>query len=273
MQKTKNPGNNQQNTWKYGIAMQSVLPMRREPQEQSEMVSQLLFGETYCVEEIREKWLRITASYDHYPGWIDRKLFREISRHDYAQQISYPPLVLASKIAELQLPDSSAFLIPAGSNLPGYDPSTQSIEVADVKLIVRPVIADIVPATPMQIIQTALGFLNSPYLWGGRSIFGFDCSGFVQVVYKIHGYSLPRDTSLQAESGIEVRNIYEARSGDLAFFVNETGNINHVGIIISHEEIIHCSGWVRIDRLDPKGIINRETGIRTHLLTSLRRPS
>ena len=273
MQKYNTTGNNRHNTRQYGITLQSVIPMRREPQEQSEMVSQLLFGETYCVEEVREKWLRITTSYDHYPGWIDRKLFREISRHDYAQQISSRPRVLTSKIAELELPDSSVLFIQAGSSLPGYDPSTQCIEIADVRLKVRPVIGDIDPAAPIQIIQTALGFLNSPYLWGGRSVFGFDCSGFVQVVYKIHGCSLPRDTSLQAESGIEVRNIHEARSGDLAFFVNETGHLNHAGIIISHEEIIHCSGWVKIDRLDPKGIINRETGIRTHLLALLRRPS
>jgi len=245
--------------------------MRRKPREQSEMVSQLLFGEIYCVEEVRQKWLRITTSFDHYAGWIDRKLFREISRDDYVQQEASRPPALAARIAELELPDSSVFLIMAGSSLPGYDPSGHIMVLVDMKLIIRPFFEDIVPARSKQIIQTALGFLNCPYLWGGRSIFGFDCSGFVQVVYKIHGYSLPRDAHQQAESGIEVRTIHEARTGDLAFFADEQGNINHVGIIVSPEEIIHCSGWVRIDRLDPKGIINLGNGILTHRLKNLRR--
>jgi hypothetical protein len=271
MEKNKITGNNLHRTPQYGIAMQSVIPMRREPLEQSEMVSQLLFGEIYCVEEVRERWLRITTSFDHYPGWINRKISREISRDDYEQIKSSRPVILAARIAELELPDSSAMLIPAGCSLPGYDPSTRNLVMGDMKHIIRPVFGDIVLAPSIQIIQTALGFLNSPYLWGGRSIFGFDCSGFVQVVYKIHGYSLPRDTPQQAESGTEVRNIHETLPGDLAFFVNETDNIHHVGIVISSEEIIHCSGWVRIDKLDPTGIINRETGILTHRLKKLRR--
>ncbi len=254
----------------YGIATHAMIPMRKLPRETSEMVSQLLFGETYTVIMFRDKWLKIKTTWDQYTGWIDRKFLREISGSDFAGLQLSRPAVLSARIAELEFPDSSVMFITAGSSLPGYVPSSGTLVIADLKLKVRQLAGEIILRS-QQIEQTANGFLNSPYLWGGRSLFGFDCSGFVQVVYRIHGLDLPRDTYQQAESGNGINQVQETRTGDLAFFAGDSGKISHVGIIMSPGEIIHCSGWVRKDTLDARGIINRQTGILTHRLSRLRR--
>jgi hypothetical protein len=116
-------------------------------------------------------------------------------------------------------------------------------------------------------------FLDTPYLWGGKSMFGIDCSGFVQQVFKMFGIPLLRDAYLQAEQGSLINTMEETRLGDLAFFHNEKGRITHVGIILENNQIVHASGKVRIDKFDAKGIINYETGERTHELHSMRRYS
>jgi len=254
----------------YGIAMHTMIPMRKRPRETSEMVSQLLFGENYAVIMLHDQWLKIITAWDQYTGWIDRKFLREISGSYFAGLQSSRPAVLAARIAELELPDSSKTFITAGSSLPGYDSTSGTLVIGDQKILIRPLAGEITLRSH-RIGQTANGFLNSPYLWGGRSLFGFDCSGLVQVVYRIHGLDLPRDAHQQAESGNAINHVQETRTGDLAFFAGDSGKISHVGIITSPGEIIHCSGWVRTDTLDALGIINRQTGILTHRLARLRR--
>jgi gamma-D-glutamyl-L-lysine dipeptidyl-peptidase len=124
---------------------------------------------------------------------------------------------------------------------------------------------------PAIVRQTALKYLDTPYLWGGKSICGIDCSGFSQQVYKHFGIKLPRDSYQQAELGEGVGFLLEAQCGDLAFFDNDEGRITHVGIMLSSDEIIHASGKVRIDKIDNQGIINAETGARTHKLRIIKR--
>jgi gamma-D-glutamyl-L-lysine dipeptidyl-peptidase len=255
----------------FGISLQAVIPMRKEPFEQSEMVSQLLFGEYYRVEDTQEKWLKVLTLFDHYSGWIDRKNHREVSQEAYLHYETVKPSVLASKIAEIGFSDSSTMLIPAGSSLPGYDPMKEIIVVPDGELRINPLFGYITNPPTQEITRTAVRFLNTPYLWGGRSSFGFDCSGFIQIVFKIHGISLPRDASQQATLGKCIHTFEEHLPGDLAFFASDEGFINHVGMIIASGDIIHCSGRVRIDRMEETGIFNHETGICTHRLKTLQR--
>jgi hypothetical protein len=252
-----------------GVCMVSLIPVRKAPQEQAEMISQLLFGEYYCIEESMDKWLNVTSLFDHFTGWVDRKFFREA---DLPEGTEFPKTsVLCSKIAEIEMPDGSTQLIPAGSSLPLYDESNHEFRVGKQKFRIRPLFEDILlPATQM-LYETAGQFLNTPYIWGGRSVFGFDCSGFVQTVYKIHGIALARETSQQVLAGELVPDLKNSVAGDLAFFCNEEGRVNHVGMVLAKNEIIHCSGWVRVDRLDEKGIFNRERGIYTHRLMEIRR--
>ena len=122
-------------------------------------------------------------------------------------------------------------------------------------------------------VLVALGrpFLGTAYLWGGKSIFGVDCSGFVQQLYKLFGIFLPRDAYQQAEVGELVGFLQEAKLGDLAFFDNDEGRITHVGMLLSDRLIMHASGNVRIDPIDHAGIIHRITGKRTHHLRLIKR--
>ena len=127
------------------------------------------------------------------------------------------------------------------------------------------------PKSKDNLVNTALHYLNSPYMWGGKSPFGIDCSGFVQCVYQLHGVQLPRDAYLQAEHGETLGFIDESEAGDLAFFDDEEGKITHVGIIMSDYHIIHAFGQVRIDRLDQTGIFNNALNKHTHKLRVIKK--
>jgi gamma-D-glutamyl-L-lysine dipeptidyl-peptidase len=113
--------------------------------------------------------------------------------------------------------------------------------------------------------------LNSPYLWGGKTPFGIDCSGFTQMAYKLAGIKLRRDAWQQAEQGHTINLLEETEPGDLAFFDNDEGNIVHVGIILRDHKIIHAAGKVRIDSIDHYGINNKELKKYTHKLRLIKR--
>jgi cell wall-associated NlpC family hydrolase len=133
----------------------------------------------------------------------------------------------------------------------------------------------VIPDSPQpdNIIRTAMEYLNTPYLWGGRSPFGIDCSGFTQIVFRICGIPLKRDAVLQAQHGEMISFINEALPGDLAFFENSVGNITHTGILTGSGKIIHASGRVRIDSVDHHGIYDSETDRYTHTLRVIKRIS
>ena len=122
-----------------------------------------------------------------------------------------------------------------------------------------------------KLIEDAYMYLNAPYLWGGKGPFGIDCSGFVQVVFRLNGILLPRDAYQQADIGDTLSFVEEGQAGDLAFFDNENGKITHVGILNDAQHIIHASGKVRIDRIDHQGIFHEENGTYTHRLRLLKR--
>ncbi len=252
----------------YGICRVAAAHLRAEPGDRAEMSSQLLFGEHVEVLEKTERWWFIRCAYDGYEAWIDFRQLAEISLAQYIDNHDCAHLVPLEVSNTILAADGSHYYLSPGSYLPGYSEgscylNTQRYEVSFVPHQVNPTLGDLLPA--------ALFFQNVPYLWGGRTLFGLDCSGFVQMVFKLNGIKLKRDAWQQAEEGTLVSFLPEVLLGDLAFFDNEEGRITHVGMMLSPNEIIHSSGKVRIDPIDDQGIYNTELGRYTHKLRIIKR--
>ncbi len=250
----------------FGICNLSNIPLRIEPSDRSEIVSQVLFGEHFEILENQKPWSKIRLQFDDYEGWIDEKQFKLISNIDF-DNLSNQNYILNGDLIEY-ITNSDGFLmpIPLGSALTFIDYETINTEKYFFDGLK---ISGINPKSDL--IKTAYLYLNAPYLWGGKTPFGIDCSGFTQMVYKLNGYKLLRDASQQASQGEPLSFIEESESGDLAFFDNDDGNIIHVGIIMQDNYIIHASGRVRIDRLDHSGIFNAELNKHTHKLRVIKK--
>lgn len=239
--------------------------MRAEPSERSEMVSQVLFGEAFEVLEWKEGWTQIVTATDNYQGWISRLQFTMLGHSNYQQLLQTPPKLTYKAITQAwKIRDNSVLYLPAGSSLSFLNGTTCYLEKEKFEIIGQ-------MGQSESIDLVAKSFINTPYLWGGRTHFGIDCSGFVQLVFKLKGMQLKRDASMQAEQGKPINSIADALIGDLAFFENADGKITHVGMLLNRENIIHASGKVKIDILDEKGIYSEEQSRYTHKLTSIRR--
>ena len=253
----------------FGIANLSIVPVRREPSDRSELVTQLLFGETFSIREKHNGWRRIVSDYDNYEGWIDYKQLAELSPDDYkkATQDNYH---ISIDLAQILVQNNTLLTIVLGSTLPSFDGCDCAI--AGNKFTYGGNVRNIeAPFDKKLIVENAYMYLNSPYLWGGKTPFGIDCSGFTQMSYKLAGIHIKRDAFQQAEQGHTINLLEEAEPGDLAFFDNEEGNITHVGIILRDNKIIHASGQVRIDDIDHYGINNKALKKYTHKLRLLKR--
>ncbi|MCR9183379.1 MAG: C40 family peptidase [Flavobacteriaceae bacterium] len=246
---------------RYGLCNLSLVPLRLEASDRSEMVSQLLYGEHFKIIESNKKWCKIRLAFDNYEGWIDSKQFLEINSEIY-HLLEEQTSKMTSDIMEF-ISDRNGTLIPVpiGSNLNALPHLNHSFDGNFVKGTKK----------KQNLIETALLFLNSPYLWGGKSAFGIDCSGFTQLVYKLNGVSLLRDAKDQATQGETLSFIEESEPGDLAFFDNSEGVITHVGIIMNDNYIIHAHGKVRIDFLDHSGIFNIELKKHSHKLRVIKK--
>ncbi|SEK41428.1 SH3 domain-containing protein [Aquimarina amphilecti] len=245
----------------YGICNLSIVPLRFEPNDPSEMVSQVLYGEHFKVLEKRKKWSRIRLAFDTYEGWIDNKQYLEITEEQYKEFDTKPMDVSADLIDFVSCEDNQLMPIALGSSLGGLDFFKHQYDGNRITEI----------QSKEKLVETAYLFLNAPYLWGGKTNFGIDCSGFTQMVYKLNGHKLLRDASLQATQGDPLSFIEESEPGDLAFFDNEEGAITHVGIIMKDNYIIHAHGKVRVDRIDHTGIFNGEKRLYTHKLRVIKR--
>lgn len=253
----------------FGICSLSIVPCRKEPSGTSEMVTQLLFGETYTIIEDGEDWLKITTNYDNYPCWINAKQHTRLTASEYKSLKGH---ILSSELVQVISGSdrNSVFPITVGATLPNY--SNGKLKFADSEFLFEGQICDSsVKKSVKELKETAYLFLNAPYLWGGRSPFGIDCSGFMQVVYKLNGYQLPRDASQQVELGTPLSFVEEAEAGDLAFFDNEEGNIVHVGMVLENQQIIHASGCVRIDKFDHYGIFHSDNKKYSHMLRVIKK--
>ena len=250
----------------FGICNLSIVPIRFEPSDRSEQVSQLLFGEHFTILEQDKKWTKIEIAFDNYIGWVDNKQYLIISEEHF-NYLNNSPIVLNSDLIEyISTPNNILTPVPLGASLSFLENdqiNTSNYTFDGIKICGK--------KEKDNLIKTAFMYLNSPYLWGGKTPFGIDCSGFTQMVYKINGYRLLRDASDQATQGEALSFIEESEPGDLAFFDNEEGNITHVGIMMNDNYIIHASGKVRIDRLDHLGIYNVDTGRHTHKLRVIKK--
>ena len=228
-----------------GICSVTVAPVRAESSDKAEIVTEILFGESADILEVNKNWTRIKMHYDGYEGWMDTKQLRPVTVEELAAR---KVTVLTEDFASVMMNEGKT-LLSMGSEV--EFPVVASRRSHNVR---------------ESIALTAKEFLNVPYLWGGKSFFAVDCSGFTQLVYKVHNIKLPRDTSQQVEVGASLTFVEESQPGDLAFFENPEGKIIHVGIMLDNQKIIHASGKVRIDTLDSTGIFNKEMNKHTHKL-------
>jgi len=253
---------------KFGICNLNNIPLRIEPDDTSEMVSQVLFGEHFTVLETEKQWLYIKLGFDGYRGWIDNKQVAEITETYFENLKNANPFFLTELVNFATTKNQKFIPLSIGSILPNYKNKQFTINNEAFLFDGKTQQAKL---SKEGIIETAFMYLNAPYLWGGKTPFGIDCSGFTQMVYKMNGYKLFRDASQQAKQGEVLSFIEEIEPGDLAFFDNDEGNITHVGIILANNYIIHASGKVRLDRLDQSGIFNEETNRHTHKLRLLKK--
>jgi hypothetical protein len=252
----------------YGICNLSIIPLRAATADTSEMRSQLLFGEHFEVIEKQKDWSKIRVAFDHLEGFIDNKQYLEITEDFYTSICNETPHYAAEILDFVTTQNNALTTIAIGSQLPflkegklklanyiyGYDNAFLCGKLSKNKLL-----------------KTAFMYLNTPFLWGGKTPFGIDCSGFTQMVYKLCGYQLLRNVKEQATQGEVLSFIEESEPGDLAFFDDEAGEIIHVGIILKDYNIIHAYGKVRIDTLDHSGIFNTDLQKHTHKLRIIKK--
>ncbi|MBQ7192302.1 MAG: C40 family peptidase [Paludibacteraceae bacterium] len=266
------------------VALHSVVPIRREPSEASEQLTQMLFVETCEVIEEQPNWLLVQLDHDGEKGWADRKMLTLLSEDEYT-------LLKRGGNAKVVMPwalavsEGNGQTIPlnAATRLPYYKERVFDVLGATFRIDPSMVINTPLALTADNVMQTVRFFLNIPYLWGGRNAMGMDCSGFVQVLFSLFDISLPRNTSAQALEGEEVLSLEQAQAGDLVFFNHEDidsskKRISHVGVLIDKQTVVHCSGRVKVEKIDDKGIFSAERadanhpkGIYTHHLALIRR--
>ena len=247
----------------FGICNLNCIAIRIEPNNKSEMVSQLLFGETFRIVNSENQWIKITLDFDFYEGWILKNQILELEDDTYQKIANNNSHISNELVTFITNTKGDLQTLTLGATLPFYKKNKFNIlddffdfdgKTKSKKLLKNDIIA------------TAHIYLNTPFLWGGKTPFGIDGSGFTQMVYKVNGRILFRDAHQQASQGEVLSFIEESEAGDLAFFDNEEGEIIHVGIILDNNYIIHCDGKVRIDRLDQSGIYNVDTKRHTHKL-------
>jgi cell wall-associated NlpC family hydrolase len=250
--------------------MVSAAPIRRKPDDVSEIVTQLLFGELVSILIKKNKsWWKVKCEWDDYVGWMDPKQLKGLTEPEFDALKSHNAYAL--EVAQPITYNDISFPILAGSSLPQFDGMTFTILNEKHFYNGQVIIPDQVSITPELLIKVAKKYLNAPYLWGGRSPFGIDCSGLIQMVFKMFGMRLPRDSHQQAELGEMVDFVSSSNVGDIAYFANKEGRINHAGIILEDNHIIHASGMVRIDKLDHFGIYHKGKRSYTHTLRFIRR--
>jgi cell wall-associated NlpC family hydrolase len=229
------------------------------------MLSQILFGEKYAVIDRAGSWMKIETLFDKYTGWIDT----DHLQHSESESIEAGNVLNRSLLCYKN--DKTKLVLEPGCEVFNADFENKVFFAGKNQYSTEADFNNKYVLTSDSLVDTAMKFINSPYIWGGRIPSAIDCSGLTQLVYKIHGIPLPRDSSEQSETGKIIDFIDQAEPGDLVFFDNERGKISHVGMIISRGLAIHASGRVRIDTIDHQGIFKQEIGTYSHRLRMIRR--
>ncbi len=252
-----------------GICLLSAAALRKAADHRSEMVSQLLFGDLVKVLDIKNDWLYIEMAEDKYLGWVAKNQLHLLDEADYSALKHGRIMITASLSGMIRVETSNdSFAISAGSTF--YQNSSGAMVISGSVFKYEGTLLES-EHRKKQIPEFALRFQSTPYLWGGRSAFGLDCSGFTQLIYKMAGISIPRDAAMQAQLGETVHLINEAQPGDLVFFDNEEEIITHTGILLDESTIIHAHGNVRIDKIDHHGIFNADIRKYSHNLRIIKR--
>ena len=266
----------------------TVTPVRMEPSEGSEQLTQLLFGEVCQVLERLPRWNKIRSTVDGQTGWVDFKMVTSIGNEAKGDEAKGIGVVAVPIAAATDMETGEELMLTLGTRLPNYAHGT--FEVLGKKYLINPAcvshLEDALQAIGHpagyrlegkgeEVCTIAQTLLNAPYLWGGKNAMGIDCSGFTQVVYSVFGVNLLRNAREQITQGTPVASLAEAQAGDLAFFDHadrdpKATNISHVGLLLDKQTIIHCSGCVHVDYIDDMGI-HLPDGELTHHLVQIKR--
>lgn len=280
-----------------GISLHSVVPVRTEARETAEMSTQILFAEQCEILAEQARWYQVRLCQDGQEGWVDKKMLTPLSA-DEEQKLPAEATAMVLMPMAYAVSENNGQTIPltAGTRLCNYKDGRFELLGVGFRIDPSMVLTAPLPLDEPHLLQAVRFFLNIPYLWGGKNAMGMDCSGFTQVVLSLFGKHLLRNASEQATQGTEVSRLEDAQAGDLAFFCkpqtnhanNETNETNanngahapitHVGILIDKQRIIHCSGRVKVEKIDATGIFSIEQadaqhpqGQYTHQLLSIRR--
>ncbi|MDD2634178.1 MAG: C40 family peptidase [Bacteroidales bacterium] len=253
---------------KIGICEISYIPLRGGMSHKSEMLNQILFGECYEILIHRHDWTKVRLVHDGYEGWIETKTISYITeKEDISKDYVFEGLICSENQTEIKLASKQSMKIPTGALIPVANKKLNEFTIGQNNYGFDNSQFKAIPKNKREfIIKKSMEMLNTPYLWGGRTAFGLDCSGFSQLLYRLVGHNIPRDASQQISLGTTLSFLSEANPGDLAFFDNEESEIVHVGIIIESAKIIHASGKVRMDTIDHQGIYNKIDKRYTHKL-------
>lgn len=256
------------------IALHSVIPVRAEAREGAEQNTQMLFGELCTVLEEKPRWNRVLLESDGQEGWVDAKMITPMSDSEYAAyREAYEEAAIVAFPMTYAVSENNGQTIPlsAGTRLTHYQDAHFSVLGVGFRIDPSMVITAPRELNKENLLQTARFFLNTPYLWGGKNALGMDCSGFTQVLMSLFGKRLLRNASEQATQGQPVADLSQVQAGDLVFFDHEDGRICHVGIALDSGRVLHCSGRVKVEKLDETGIFSPEQGGYTHHLIQIRR--
>lgn len=254
-----------------GIVTLALVPLRESDNDRSELYSQLLFGERVEIQEIRDRWLFVRNLSDDYTGWVDRKMILMLDSDEEGRIAKASKFVVQTPVMECEIKSScEKMFLPGGSVIPDFMSGKFKIanETYEIKV---PLTYNSEKKDGGTLVNLSKQYLNTPYLCGGKSIFGIDCSGLVQIITAMAGIQLPHDAAQQVEFGTVIDFLDEVNPGDLAFFENSEGKIIHVGILLNSSQIIHSCGWVKIDAIDSQGIISSQNGEYTHNLRVIKR--